>query len=38
MLDTSYRKVEIFEENARSDIGQVPAMLIQVKKMTKENG
>ena len=38
MLDTRYRKVEIFEENARSNTGPVPVMLIKVKKMTGKNG
>ena len=34
MLDTRYRKVEFFKENARSNTGPVPVMLIEVKKMT----
>ena len=38
MLDTRYREVEIFEENARSNSGPVPVMSVKVKKMTWKNG
>ena len=38
MLDTRYRKVEIFEEMARSYTGPVSVMWIKVKNRTEENG